>query len=580
MEYSITHRTGAIVSLLLVAMTLFVYWLTLGFGFLAVDDMTYLMGQPRIWDGLTLDNVRWALTTRYFSNWHPLTWISYMVDMDLFGHDHPGGFHLTNVLLHTANVLLLFVLMRQMTGDLWKSAFVAAVFAVHPLRVESVAWVAERKDVLSTFFGFLALIAYVHYVQRSRTRWYWAAWIAFACSLMAKQTLVTLPFVFLLLDYWPLARLKPMAPGDGDEDSLPTSDPARRNDPRPGGTSSWRTASRLVLEKWPFFLLTLAGCIIAVVAQHESGAVVSLEHMSASERLQNVVVVYGLYLVKTIWPGELVLFYPFPPAGVPVREVVFWAIALSAITVGAVWRARRHPYFLIGWLWYLGTLVPVSGLVQIGSQRMADRYMYVPGIGLAIAAAWLIPAIVPAGVWRRMVVPAAAVAVLLALIVAARRQTTYWASSVTLLERTLAVEPTIAVAHWRLGVVLSEQQRFDEAARHFREALRIKPDAFQVHDDLGDVLSWQGKLDEAIDHYEEALRIAPTLPTAHFDLGFALHRQHRIDEADKHFQEALRLDPDNVAMQENIARIMNGPQQSFGAPDELDDPRIRRRAAE
>lgn len=575
-----THRTGTIVSLLLVAMTLVVYWLTLSFGFVSVDDKTYLISQPRLWDGVTLDNLRWAFTTRYFSNWHPLTWISYMVDMDLFGHDHPGGFHLTNLLFHTTNVLLLFVLLQRMTGDLWKSAFVAAVFAVHPLRVESVAWVSERKDLLSTFFGFLALLAYVHYAQQGRKRWFWAAWFAFACSLMAKQTLVTLPFVFLLLDYWPLARLKPTAPCDGSDDTPQASDPDRANDSGHNSPNSWRLASRLALEKWPFLLLTIAGCFIAIVAQREGGSVVSLEHMSLWDRLRNVVVVYGLYVVQTMWPSGLVIFHPFPPGGVPMREVVFWAIVLSAVTVTAVWRARQHPYFVVGWLWYLGTLVPVSGIVQIGTQRMADRYMYVPGIGLAIALAWLVPAVVPAGVWRRTVVPVAAVAVLLALMVVARKQTTYWASSVALLERTLAVEPSVAVAHWRLGVVLSEQHRFDEAAHHYREAIRLEPTAFRAHDNLGNVLSWQGKLDEAIEHYEQAVRIAPMYPSAHYNLGFALHRQQRLDEAQKCFQEALRLDPGNLAMRRNIEQIYNGPHETFSILDDFDDPRTRRRSPE
>ena len=551
MAFSIKQHSGTCLAFLLVGMTLFVYSLTLRFGFVCVDDPTYLMSNPRLWDGLTVDNVRWAFTTTFFSNWHPLTWLSYMLDMQLFGYGDASGFHLTNVALHTANVLLLFGALRLMTGSLWHSAFVAAVFAVHPLRVESVAWVSERKDVLSTLFGFLAVIAYARYAQLGRKTWFGAAWVAFALSLMAKQTLVTLPFVFLLLDYWPLARLE-----SGASDELGH------------GSFSWKTARRLVIEKWPFFLLTIAGCIIAVVAQHRGGAIATLDHMPVSERLQNLVVVYGLDLVKTVWPSGLVIFYPFPPGGVPLREVLFWTAALSAITIAAIRHARRRPYVLVGWLWYLGTLVPVSGIVQIGPQRMADRYMYVPGIGLAIAVAWLMPAIVPAGAWRRWGIPVTAVAALVACMVVARRQTTWWADSVLLLERSLDVDSSSAVAHQRLGVALAQQRRFDEAVSHYEEALRLDPGAFWAHDSLGNALISQGKTDQAIEHFEAALRIAPGYASAHYNLGMTLLHQGDADAAREHLQAAARLEPDNVVIQRGFARLTMEQQHSPAAPDD------------
>lgn len=556
MRQWLTHRRGVLVSAALVAMTVFVYWQTAGFTFVAIDDETYLMARPHLWDGLTLENLGWAFSTTYFSNWHPLTWLSYLLDMELFGHEDPGAFHLTNVVLHVANILLLFILFRQMTGDFWQSAFVAAVFAVHPLRVESVAWVSERKDVLSTLFGFLSLIAYTHYAQQGQRKWFWMAWVAYALSLMAKQTLVTLPFLFLLLDYWPLARMKSGTPAADAEPSPTTArrkSKSRQRDPAP---SAPRTFRALVLEKWPFFLLTIAGCAIALFAQQQGkNAVVSLETLSLWRRLENVVVVYGLYLMQTVWPTGLVPFYPFPPGGVTTGEVAFWGSVLSAITIAAVWQMRRHPYVLVGWLWFLGTLVPVIGIVQIGMQRMADRYMYVPGIGLVIIAAWLIPALVPAGVWRRAVVPAAAIGVLLALMVAAHRQTGYWANSIVLFERTIAVDPDSAFIHYRFGRVLVHQNQTDRAIAHYQEAVRLQPDLWLAHFYLGLALTGRGQLDDAVHHFEETLRIRPADVDAHFNLGAVLHTLGRNDEALTHLREAARLNPHDLVLQSNVARI-------------------------
>jgi protein O-mannosyl-transferase len=555
MRHWITNRSGLILSALLVGMTIYVYWLTPGFTFVDVDDVTYLMSHPQLWDGVTVENLRWAFTTTFFSNWHPLTWISYILDMEFFGQDDPGSFHLTNVAFHIANVLLLFFLFRRMTGDLWKSAFVAAVFAVHPLRVESVAWVSERKDVLSTFFGLLSLIGYVRYAQQGGRQWFWAAWGAFACSLMAKQTLVTLPFVFLLLDYWPLARFKSSAPIDGINDSPRQTGRKSLKKRTHHAPSPWRGIGKLVLEKWPLFLLTIAGCAAAIIAQKQGSMIASLENLTLSQRLQNVVVVYGLYLLQTIWPSGLCVYYPFPPGGIPVGEVLLWGTVLAAITIVAVRRVRRHPYVLIGWLWYLGTLVPVIGIVHVGVQRMADRYTYVPGIGLAMAAAWLIPAIVPAGTWRRIGVPAAAIAVLLAFMIVARQQTTYWANSIVLYERVIAVNPANAFTHYRFARVLARANQAERAIEQYQITVRLDPDLFEAQHSLGCALTDQGRFDEAINHFEEALRVYPGYAHAHYNLGFVLYQRNRIDEALRHFREAVRLNPYDEMVRNNISMI-------------------------
>mgnify|MGYP002622943256 CR=1 FL=1 len=550
-----TRLRAVIVPCLLIGMTVFVYWLTLGYGFVSIDDTTYLTAQPRLWDGLTLDNLQWAFTTRFFSNWHPLTWLSYMLDMQLFGLDNPGGFHLTNLVLHTLNVLLLFSAFRRMTDDFWKSAFVAAVFAVHPLCVESVAWVSERKDVLSTFFGLLAIIAYTDYVQQNRKLWYWAAWAAFACSLMSKQTLVTLPFVLLLLDYWPLRRLTPSAPA-ASGDGLPTPpENAGTDDLRGRSLTSWKATGRLVIEKWPFFLLTIAGCMIAVVAQQQGGSVVSIETVTPGQRILNIVAVYGIYLWHAVWPSGLVVFYQFPPDGVPIREVACSALLLAAVTAAAVWQKRRRPYLAVGWLWYLGTLVPMIGVVQVGSQRMADRYMYVPGIGLAIIAAWLAPSLLPNRPWRRFVVPAAAISVVLVFALVARRQTTYWENGPVLLERAITVDPSNSIAHYRLGLALAHERRDDEAIKRYREAVRLNTEFYRAHDSLGCALMRRGDADEAIHHFKEALRIAPTYALSHYNLGVILFQNDRREEAFHHFRESQRLDPFDFEIQRNIAMI-------------------------
>ncbi|MCA9110939.1 MAG: tetratricopeptide repeat protein, partial [Planctomycetaceae bacterium] len=482
------HRSGIVVLFFLVGMTAIVYLQTAGFSFVPIDDETYLTSNPRVWDGLSLENVRWAFTTTYFSNWHPLTWLSYMLDMELFGPEDPGGLHLMNVAIHTANMVLLFAALSLMTSDVWKSAFVAAVFAVHPLRVESVAWISERKDLLSTFFALLAILTYAIFVKRDLHRWFWAAWIFYALSLMSKQMMVTLPFVLLLLDFWPLNRFKSKTVASSAGNA---------------GPSVWE----LVIEKWPFFLLTILGCAIAVSAQQTSMANAGGLDLSWEIRCKNVIVVYGIYLLKTLWPAGLTVFYPFPGEGIAWGAVVMSLAVLTAISTLAVLSARKLPYVLVGWFWYLGTLVPVIGIVQIGGQRMADRYMYVPGIGLAILVAWLVPAVVPAGFSRRVLIPSVSVVWLAIMMGLSFQQATYWKNGTALFEHALAVGQPSVVAHYNLGFSLARQGQMEEAIHHYQEVLKLDPSIAGAHTGLGAALDQQGQFDEAINHYQESIRI-------------------------------------------------------------------------
>jgi Tfp pilus assembly protein PilF len=541
-------RIGAMVSCVLVVMTVVVYWQVPDLGFVGFDDPVYLAPELPVWEGLTSESMRWMFTESYHLNWHPVTWLSYMLDMKLFGMDYPGGFHVTNVIIHTANVLLLFFTLWKMSnGDIWKSAFVAAVFAVHPLHVESVAWISERKDVLSTFFGLLAILAYVYHAQRRQARWLWAAYAAFALSLMSKQMFVTLPFLLLLLDYWPLGRLRPETNTDGN---MPAPHNLSVNNQSIRASISWPALRRLILEKWPFFLLTITACVIAVLSQEK--VIVRLDDVTLSDRFKNVVVVYVLYIVKTIWPSGLAVYYPFPASGISMIEVGLSGTLLIGITVIACRQAVRHPYLLIGWLWYLGTLVPVVGIVQIGTQRMADRYTYLPGIGLSIIAAWLIPALFPAGAWRRRFLPVVTVLILLAFMVVARKQTTYWKDGVVLFERVLDAVGPNAYAHYIIGSELENQNRPNDVIRHYRAALSLDDNFPICHYSLGTALAKQRKIDEAIFQFREAVRLAPHYGDAHSNLGSALASLGRHDEAITHFRHAAKYSPNRATSNANL----------------------------
>jgi len=492
--------------------------------FIDFDDGSYIVDNPMVRAGLSIAGVRWAFTTFHVANWHPLTWLSHMLDVTLFGLDAQGH-HLTSILIHGLNTALLFVALRRLTGRRWPSALAAALFGVHPLHVESVAWVAERKDVLAGFFFMLVLLAWERHVRRGAgKKWTLSVVIALlALGLMAKPMLVTVPFVLLLLDIWPLGRLR-FPPGRG------------RGMPSP---------SQVVVEILPLLALAAISSILTVLAQHTSGAVVAVRSIGPGLRAANAVTSYAAYLGKTFWPSDLAVYYPYPFSGIPWAKTGIALALLASLTWATALQARARPYLALGWCWFLGMLVPVIGLVQVGKQAMADRYTYLPLIGVFIAFAWLAASLVRVG----RIGPAipglcsAAVAACLALSIV---QAGYWKDSETIFQRTLAVTGDNSLVHNNLGAALHTQGRRAEALEHFQEALRIRPDYVDALMNSGVILLDLGRFPEATEMFRQAVRLVPGTSTAHFYLGQALSAQGLSGDAEASLREALRLHPDSA----------------------------------
>jgi tetratricopeptide (TPR) repeat protein len=553
---------------LLVVAVFLVFSQTLRYPCINYDDDRYFSANPQVQAGLTWNGIRWAFRTKYASNWHPLTWLSLMLDTELFGPG-PMGPHLTNIILHAANVALLLLLLKRLTGALWPSAFVAAVFAVHPLRVESVAWVAERKDVLCGLFFMLTLLMYVRYVDWSKVQspkskiFYGLTLFFFALGLMSKPMLVTLPFVLLLLDYWPLNRIK-----------LSTFNAQRS------------TIRHLILEKLPFFLPSAALCVVTVFAQENT--VVSIEALPLSLRISNALISYGAYLAQMFWPHNLAVLYPYR-FDVSAGQTVGAGVLLLALTVLAFLAARRLPFFLVGWLWYLGMLVPVIGLVQVGHQSHADRYTYLPQLGLYLAIAWTVRDLTFSWRLRRLVLSVAALTVIATLMVCAGKQTLYWrnsellwrhtlactsgnyiannnlgntiidqgrsAEAVRLFQKAIEIYPDYAEAHYNLGCAFDKQERLAEAIGHFQKAIEIYPDYAEANNNLGVVFLKEGRLNEAIKHCQRALEINPDFAKAYYNLGCALDRQGRRAAAIEQYQKAIALKPDFAEAHNNLGVV-------------------------
>ena len=535
------RHSAFVVILFLTIATVAVFWQVRNYEFIILDDGKYVTENSHVQDGLTWESLVWAFTTTHANFWHPLTWISHMLDCQLYGLD-PGGHHFTNLLIHIANTLLLFLVLERMTGAIWPSAFVAAMFALHPLHVESVAWVAERKDVLSTFFCVLTMGSYVRYVERPRVSRYMLVLLLFAFGLMAKPMLVTLPFVLLLLDYWPLGRFQFGKP----------SHDIRAQAQKSGRPNNQRSSFfRLVLEKLPFFALAAVSCIVAFLAQEYGGALRVLSLFPIEVRIANAVISYASYIGKTIWPLHLAVFYPHPGT-LPMWRIAGACLLLVCISVPVIRAAHRAPYLTIGWLWYLGTLVPVIGLVQVGDHAMADRYTYVPLIGLFIMIAWGSRDILKGWRYRKIVLPISTGVLLCASMISTGLQVRHWQNSTTLFEHALDVTADNSMAHTNLGVVLAGQEKLDEAIAHYSQALRIKPDHLEARINMGAALAAQDKLDEAIAHYSSALHIKPNFAGAHYNLGNALAAQGKIADAIAHFQEALRIEPNDAEVNNNL----------------------------
>jgi Flp pilus assembly protein TadD len=543
------------ICLALAAVTAAVYWPVTHFTFINFDDPDYVTQNAYVLPGLTWAGVGWAFQTGHSANWHPLTWLSHMLDTQLFGL-HAGLHHLVNLLFHIANTLVLFLLFQRMTKALWGSAFVAALFAVHPLHVESVAWIAERKDLLSTFWGLLSIWAYVRYAEKSKvqslkpkvtegpathhasrithhaSRFYLLSLLLFALSLMSKPMLVTLPFLLLLLDYWPLRRFS-------------FSPPQHSNTP----------ILRLLREKLPFIALAAISSVITVVAQKAGHALLSVEAIPIGPRVANALVAYIRYIGKTVWPAHLALPYPYP-SGWPPAVVALAALLLVGFSFLALRLARRRPYVAVGWFWFLGTLVPVIGLVQVGPQTMADRYTYIPLIGLFVLVAWLVPDWLKNWRYRQVTLGAAGSAVILLCLAQARVQAGYWKDSETLFRHALRVTPDNYVAHDNLGDALADQGKREAARAEFSAAMKLKPDYAHAYSNLAKLAYEEGKFDAAADWFRKALELHPDDSEAHANLAAALASQNQPDEAMTHYLEAIRLQPERFQAHSDLAHLL------------------------
>jgi len=496
--------------------------------FVALDDAAYVTQNPHVKTGITRKSLIWAFTTPHSGNWHSLTWLSHMLDCHLF-RLNPFWHHLTSLLLHIANTLLLFAVFKRMTHKLWQSAFVAAAFALHPLHVESVAWIAERKDVLSGFFWILTMAAYIRYAERPGLRRYLLVLLALCLGLMAKPMLVTLPFVLLLLDYWPLGRL---------QWRTQKVDQALQQ-PKSGSVGSHQSSlTRLIVEKIPLFVIVAVASVITFIVQQNAGAMRLAKSLSLNIRVANALVSYLGYIVKMFYPIQLAVFYPYPKTLYPDRAMLL----LVLISVFALLWIRRRPWMIVGWLWYLGSLVPVLGLVQVGHQAMADRYTYVPLIGLFIIIAWGAPELLAKWRYHRIGLGISAVIVLTAMTVCTRMQVRHWQNDITLFGHAVKVTENNFIIHHIYGDMLFRKNRFDEAIIQFSEALRINPNDYEAHNGMGKTLLKQGKIEKAITHFAEALRLKPDDPRTIHSWGLALMAQGNLDEAIVYFNKVLRTE--------------------------------------
>jgi protein O-mannosyl-transferase len=522
----------------LVAVTVILYLPVRNYPFIGFDDPGYVTENPRVTGGLTWGSIRWALTSGYFANWHPLTWISHMVDVQLFGMNG-GAHHVTNLVLHVANTLLLFVVLFKMTGAVGRSAFVAALFAVHPMHVESVAWVSERKDVLSTAFWLLTMWAYLVYTRKPQFPRYTLVLVLFALGLMSKPMLVTLPCALLLLDVWPLRRA------------------VIGQSPR----SVWL---RLVYEKIPLFALAAASSVITYLVQRNSGAVESLNVVPLSVRIANAILAYWMYVQKLVAPRGLGILYPYP-SNLFVGTVAAALAAVIAVSVAVALSVRTRPYLLVGWLWFVGTLVPVIGIVQVGKQPMADRYSYIPSIGLFVLVAWGAVDLLHRIRVPRVLSPVLSVITVGVYTAVAQRQLEYWRLSSELWKHTIAVTGENYLAENNLGWDLDREHKPTEAIPHYLEAIRLSPRFTGGHANLALVLAEVGRTDEAIEQFREVLKIEPKNHLAYLHMGFALSREGRSDEALSSFAEAIRLKPDYVEAHNGLGLVLARKGDADGA---------------
>jgi Flp pilus assembly protein TadD len=567
--------------ILLVIATIVSFEQVRNFDFINFDDQVYITNNQYVRSGLTLDSIIWAFTDSSRLFWHPLTWLSHMLDCQLFGLD-AGRHHTVNLLLHLANTLLLFNVLTQMTKAPWRSFFVAGAFALHPMHVESVAWVAERKDVLSTLFWMLTMTAYLRYVKRLVLSRYLFTLMLFILGLMAKPMLVTLPFVLLLLDYWPLERMRI---------TKQQVDYAATNN------IEQKPIGYLLLEKVPFLIFSVVFGIITFTDKNKYGVLSMIENLSPSKQIGNAIVSYVVYIYKMIWPSRLAILYLHQGNSLSMVKVALSGALLLLISL-FVYTARKRKYLTVGWLWYLGVLLPVIGFIQTGGQAWADRYSYIPLIGLFIIVAWGANELLAKLRYREIASAALACSVLLICAICTRIQVQYWRNNTTIFERAIKVTKNNYVAYCslaelflqegktqqaieyftealrakpdfigalnNLGYALARQGKFAEAEGYYSKALQIKPEFIEARNNLAQALAHQGKFDEAIMHWTEMIKFAPRNPAAHTNIAMILTRQGKLDEAVKHLNEALRIDPNNIKAREDLKLALSTKGRSEG----------------
>ncbi|MFA5293261.1 MAG: tetratricopeptide repeat protein [Phycisphaerae bacterium] len=558
MNNRFTKYRGILICLSLAIVTFAVFYQMHRFKFITFDDPDYVFENRNIQAGITPETVKWAFTTSHAANWHPVTWLSHMLDWRLFG-SNAGGHHLTSLIFHIANTLLLFIVLYQMTSATWQSAFVAAMFALHPMHVESVAWVSERKDVLSTFFGMLTMLAYLRYAKKPGIVRYMLIVLTFALGLMSKPMLVTLPFVLLLLDYWPLSRL-----------------------------GSKRSLFYLIVEKIPLFVMVFVSCTVTFIFQKQGGAM-SGKRYDFLVRFANAIISYIQYIIKMIWPVRLSYFYSHPGENISVLYAVTAAVILLTVTILILRLAGKHKYLVTGWFWYIGTLAPVIGFVQVGAQAMADRYSYITLTGLFIMIAWGLPELLGKWKYKKNVLVSFAILIIFAMSICTWFQLGYWADSKTLYQHALDVTtdnytanihmsesmreqgnlddslyycsqairimPGAVRGHLRMGYLLRQAGRLDESAREYQKCLQARPNDSNALNGLGATLSRQGKYDQAVECLAKALRIRPSYAAAHDNMGHVLAIQGKLDEAVVHLNEALRLNPDFALAHYHLGQV-------------------------
>jgi len=528
----------------IVLITAALFWQVRGFDFVNLDDHEYVVENPHVCDGLTINGIAWAFSESHSANWHPLTWLSLQLDSTLFGTS-PGGYHVTNLVLHLANLLLLFGALRAMTGAAAQSACVAALFAIHPLHVESVAWISERKDVLSTFFWMLTLLSYAHYAARPTWSRYALVVVPFALGLTAKAMLVTLPCVLLLLDFWPLRRW----PSQGErrmakrERHEGEKGKRRRREEETSLNTDHSSLTRLIIEKLPLLTLSAVSSVLTLAAQSKGETIATVTGLPLALRLMNAADAYFAYLGKAIWPLDLAVYYPYKG-----HHAAFSLIAAALLAATSIWawrRRDRQPYLAVGWFWYLGTLLPVIGVVQVGSQAMADRYTYVPLIGVFIAMVWGLADLVAKGIVSRASVAALAAVALTGFGLCTWVQVGYWRDSVTLWAHTIAVTGNSDFACCCLGIALRERGQIEAALPYLDEAAKLAPGMAVARENLGTVLFVLGKNDRSREEYEALVQLKPNHAGARRTLAALSRREGDLEQAAGHLRDALAIDPND-----------------------------------